>query len=121
MPENSDNYKFGDVTKFGAAVHYTPNYNLMIGLELDGANYAESEKIGVKQGNTGGFRSYVTGICNWKFLTALGGNFNIKLVGGIPVYEDMNHYTSMGMEKVQLGSGYLMNAMLSFKRRFPVY
>ncbi len=118
--ENSDNYKYGDVTRFGAAVHYTPDYNLMIGLEVDGAEYAKNEINGVKVDNTGGFRSYLTGVVNWRFLTALGGNFNLRVAGGLPIYEDMNHYTMGGMEKAQMGGGSMYNFMLSFKRRFQV-
>ncbi len=116
--ENSDDYKFGDVVKFGTAAHYTPNYDLMLGLELDGTEYAKNEKNGTKVENSGGFRSYVTAVGNYRFLTALGGNFNLKLSGSLPIYEDMNHYTSMGVEKVQLGGGYIASGMLSFKRRF---
>ncbi len=116
--ENNDNYKFGDETNFGAAIHYTPNYNLMIGMELNGTDYAKSEYNDVKLDNTGGFRSYATGVGNWRFLTALGGNFNLRLSMSLPIYEDMNHYTSMGLEKTQLGGGYAGSAVLSFKRRF---
>ncbi len=115
--ENGDNYKFGDETNFGAALHYTPNYNLMFGLEVNGTDYAKNEYDNVKIDNTGGFRSYATGVSNWLFLTALGGNFNLRLSASVPLYEDMNHYTSMGMEKAQLGGGYAGSALLSFKRR----
>jgi hypothetical protein len=119
--ENSDDYRFGDVASLGAAAHYTPNYNLMLGVEIDGKHYAKNENQGKDVDNTGGFRSYVTGIVNWKFLTAMGGNFNIRLVGGVPVYENLNHYAMGSMEKVQLGGGYFANVMLSFKRRFPPF
>ncbi len=116
--ENSDNYKFGDETNFGAALHYTPDYNLMIGLEINGTDYAKNEYNGQKLDNTGGFRSYATGVGSWRFLTALGGNFNLRLSISLPLYEDMNHYTAMGLEKAQLGGGYTGSALLSFKRRF---
>ena len=118
--ENSDNYRFGDVSRLGAAVHYTPNYDVMLGLEVDGAEYGKDEYNGVKVNNTGGFRSYATAVANWRFLTALGGNFNLRVAGGLPIYEDMNHYTMGTMEKVQMGGGYLYNVMLSFKRRFQL-
>jgi nitrous oxide reductase accessory protein NosL len=116
--ENSDDYKFGDVTHFGAAVHYTPNYDLLLGMEVDGTDSQANEFHDIKIGNTGGFRSYLTGVGNWKFLTALGGNFSVRLAGGLPLYEDMDHLTSGSPEKVQLGEGYFYNFMLSFKRRF---
>lgn len=116
--ENSDDYKFGDVTRFGAAVHYTPNYDLMLGIEVDGAEYGKNEYQETKKDNTGGFRSYLSGVVSWRFLTALGGNFNLKVSGGIPLYEDMNHYKTGASENAQLGGGYIFNTMLTFKRRF---
>lgn len=116
--ENSDDYKFGDVTRVGAALHYTPNYDLMLGVEVDGAEYGKNEYQGINKDNTGGFRSYLNGVVSWRFLTALGGNFNLKVSGGIPLYEDMNHYKTGNMENAQLGGGYMYSAMISFKRRF---
>ncbi len=115
--ENSDDYQFGDVTSLGAAIHYTPNYDLLVGLEIDGSEYSKNEYQGVKQDNTGGFRSFATAVVNWKFLTALGGNFSVKGTYGVPIYEDMNHYTNSGMEKVQMGGGYMSSVSISFKRR----
>ncbi len=116
--ENSDDYKFGDEARIGAALHYTPNYNLMLGLELDGVHTEKDENRNVDVGNTGGFRSNLSAIIDWKFLTALGGNFSLRTSAGVPIYEDMNHYTTMGMEKVQLGEGYFFNVAINFKRRF---
>ena len=115
--ENSDDYQFGDETGLGAALHYTPNYDLLVGLELDGKHYAKNEYRGDKQDNTGGFRSFATLVANWKFLTALGGNFSIKGTYSLPIYEDMNHYVKMGMEKAQMGGGYMSSVAVSFKRR----
>ncbi len=122
--ENSEDYKFGDEVRFGAAVHYTPNYNLMMGLEVDAVNSAKNEYQGENVDNTGGFRSKLSAVVDWKFLTALGGNFSLRLIGGIPIYEDLNHYTTTGMmsmEKVQMGGGYFTNIMINFKRRFSVF
>jgi nitrous oxide reductase accessory protein NosL len=117
--ENDDDYQFGNEARLGAALHYTPNYDLMIGLELDAVDRAKNEIKDSKVGNTGGFRSAVTGIVEWRFLTALGGNFNLRLSGGVPIYEDLNHDRVGAMEKVQLGGGYFANIMINFKRRFP--
>ena len=115
--ENSDDYQFGDVTSLAAALHYTPNYDLIFGLEVDGSQYGKNEYRGVKQDNTGGFRSFATAIANWKFLTAMGGNFSVKATYGMPLYEDMNHYKSGMMEKAQMGGGYMSSIGLSFSRR----
>jgi|WetSurMetagenome_2_1015567.scaffolds.fasta_scaffold147989_2 hypothetical protein len=115
--ENGDEYKFGNITRAGAAVHYTPNYNFMAGLEADANFFEKSTYKGDIVGNTGGFRSYISPVVDWRFLTAFGGNFSVRLTGGIPIYEDMNHYTSGTSEKVQMGRGYFVNAMLTFRGR----
>ncbi|MGB7296659.1 MAG: nitrous oxide reductase accessory protein NosL, partial [Candidatus Aminicenantales bacterium] len=52
--ENSDNYDFGDVAKIGAALHYTPNYDVMLGLELDATDTGKNEFNGVTMENSGG-------------------------------------------------------------------
>jgi hypothetical protein len=117
--ENKDDYKFGNTTRGGVAIHYTPTYNLMVGLEGDANYYEKSEYGGVDVGNTGGFRSYLAGVLDYKFLTALGGNFSVRLTGGIPIYEDMNHYREGMSEKVQMGGGYFVNAMITFKSSLP--
>lgn len=119
--ENGDDYQYGDLARLGGAVHYTPNYNLMAGLEADANWAAKNEYEGKTVDNTGGFRSTISGVVDWKFLTALGGNFSVRLTAGVPLYEDLNHYRMGTMERVQLGGGYFANVMLNFKRRFPVH
>ena len=116
--ENSDNYKFGDLTRLGVAAHYTPNYDVMFGLETDVAYYDKNEFNGDDIGNSGGTRSNLTGVASWRFLTALGGNFNLRLTAGLPLYEDLNHGSSMGAESVQLGGGWFGSLSLMFKRRY---
>jgi hypothetical protein len=119
--ENGDDYKFGNLARAAAAVHYTPNYDFMAGLEID-FNHTEKDEFGnAKVGNTGGDRSTLSAVADWKFLTALGGNFSIRVTGGLPIYEDLNHYSMGMMEKAKLGGGYFANVLLSFKRRYPVY
>ncbi|MCB2183355.1 MAG: nitrous oxide reductase accessory protein NosL [Desulfobulbaceae bacterium] len=116
--ENSDNFKFGDEARLGVALHYTPNYDVMVGVEADTVHYDRNELDGDDVGNSGGSRSMLTGVASWRFLTALGGNFNLRLTAGLPLYEDLNHTTQMGMESVQLGGGWFGSVSLSFKRRF---
>lgn len=121
MLENGDDYKFGDTTRFGAAVHYTPNYDILVGLEFDG-NYAEKDKYrDINVDNTGGFRSNISGVAEWRFLTAFGGNFSVRGSGGVPIYEDLNHYKVGQSEKVKLGGGYFASGTINFSRRFPLY
>jgi nitrous oxide reductase accessory protein NosL len=119
--ENSDDYEFGDTTRAGLALHYTPNYDIMTGLELDGAWYDKDEFLGIKQDSTGGFRSYVAAVAEWRFLTAFGGNFSIRAIGGLPVYENMNHFKVGTSEKVKMGGGYFVTGMINFSRRFAPY
>lgn len=118
--ENDDDYQFGDQFRMGAALHYTPSYNLMMGLEVDGVDSGKNEFNNSKIGNTGGFRSALSAIVDWRFLTALGGNFSLRLSGGVPLKENMNHYRMGTMEKVQMGGGYSGSVMINFKRRFQV-
>lgn len=120
MLENSDEYRFGDTTRFGAAAHYTPTYDLMMGLEIDGAYSAKDTYQGATVENTGGFRSNVSAVVDWKFLTAFGGTFSIRAAGGVPIYEYLNHYSVGAMEKAKLGGGYFVNVAVNFNRRFPV-
>jgi len=120
MPENGDDYKFGDTARFGAAMHYTPNYNLMAGLEIDGAYTAKDKYLGVAVDNTGGFKSNLTAVTEWKFLTAFGGTFSVRASGGIPLYEHLNHYSMGQMEKVKLGGGYFATGTINFSKRFPI-
>jgi len=108
-PENSDDYDFGDSAIIGIAAHYTPNPDFMVGLETDYTDTRKNEYKGVNVDNSGGKKAVVAIISNWRFLTALGGNFNLKVAAGVPYYEDVNAYG--------LGGNYLANAMLIFKRR----
>ncbi len=115
--ENDDDYRFGDAARIGAALHYTPSYHWMLGLEVDAMDRGKNELSGSKIGNTGGFRSALTAIAEWRLLTALGGNVNLRVSGGVPLYEDLNHDRMGSMEWVQLGGGYFVNVMVNFKRR----
>ncbi len=117
--ENSDDFKFGDETRFGVALHYTPTYDFMFGVETDAVHYDRNEINGTDVGNSGGTRSMLTGVASWRFLTALGGNFNLRLTAGVPIYEDLNHTTVMGgREAVQMGGGWFGSISLNFSRRF---
>ena len=109
-PENGDDYKFGNVSKLGAALHYTPNYDLMLGLEVDATDTGKNESFGVKVQNSGGRAIMLTGVASWRFLSAFGGNFSLNGSYGLPLYEDVNLYG--------LGTDYVATAMLNFKHRF---
>jgi nitrous oxide reductase accessory protein NosL len=119
--ENGDDYKFGDTTRLGAAVHYTPSYSVMAGIEVDCAWAAKDRYLDMDVDNTGGFRSNLTGVAEWKFLTAFGGNFSIRASGGGPIYEDLNHYSVNGSEKVKVGGGYFVTGTVNFSKRLSVF
>ena len=121
MLENNDDYKFGDTTRFGAALHYTPNYDIMLGLEIDGAYMAKDRYLDQDMNSTGGFKSNLTGVAEWKFMTAMGGTFSVRGSGGVPIYEDLNHYAVGASEKVKLGGGYFVSGSINYSRRFPVF
>lgn len=108
--ENGDDYDFGDVSKIGAALHYTPNYDLMLGLELDATDTGKNESAGVTRQNTGGRAVTLTVVGSWRFLSALGGNFTLTGSYGAPLYQDLNWY---GLE-----TDYSATAMLNFTHRF---
>jgi nitrous oxide reductase accessory protein NosL len=109
-PENSDNYNFGDVAKLGAAVHYTPNYDVMIGLEMDATDTGKNALNGTTMENSGGQAVNLTVVGSWRFLSALGGNFTMSGSYGRPIYQDVNWY---GLE-----TEYAATAMLNFTYRF---
>ncbi len=121
MLENGDDYKFGDTTRFGAAVHYTPNYDIMMGIEIDGAYSAKDKYLDINVDNTGGFRSNLSGVAEWKFLSAMGGTFSVRGSGGAPIYENLYHYKVGQSEKVKLGGGYFVSGTINFSRRFPLF
>lgn len=117
--ENDDDYQYGNEVGAGVAVHYTPTYNYMFGVELTVADVEKNEYQGVKVGNTGGTRAIVNFVADWRFLTALGGNFTLRASFGLPMYEDLNHQTIGSREQVQLGGGYFGNLALNYATRFP--
>lgn len=107
--KNRDHYKFGDVAKLGLALHYTPTYDLMFGVELDGTDTGNNENNGLKVANSGGRALTLTGVANWRFLSLLGGNLSLSGSYGAPLYQDVNLYG--------LGTDYAATAMLTFRRR----
>jgi nitrous oxide reductase accessory protein NosL len=122
-PENGDDYKYGDETQAGVALHYTPNYDLMLGLELDALLAAKNEDRGIELGNTGGTRVNLAAVCDWRFANLLGGNLTLRGSAGLPLYEDLNSQdfvNAMGREftQVQLGGGFFAGLVLNYNFRF---
>jgi nitrous oxide reductase accessory protein NosL len=112
-PENSDNYSYGDVINGGVALHYTPNYDLMVGIEMDASYAWKNQDRGINVNNTGGTALNLAFVSDYRFLNALGGNFKLRGSVGLPVYEDMNYKkmtSARGQyQQVQLGDGFFAN------------
>ncbi len=106
-------YDFGDTTTLALALHYTPTYDLMIGLETDYTSTGKDENQGVTSNTSGGERANLAVVASWRFLTALGGNCTLKVTAGAPYYTDVNGGG--------LGTDYFANVMVSFKRRLPPF
>lgn len=122
--ENHDDYKYGDTITVGAALHYTPNYDLMLGLEMDASYAWKNKDMGYKIGNTGGTRSNLAFVFDWRFLNALGGNFKLRGSTGFPVYENLNDKEMINptsrqpFTQVQLGGGFFANLAITWTTRF---
>jgi len=113
-PENGDDFAYGDIATVGLALHYTPNYDLMLGVELDASYTEKNEDRGFKIGNSGGTVTNLAVVSDWRFLNAFGGNFKLRSSVGLPIYEDLNARdakNAMGMPftQVQLGEGFFGN------------
>jgi nitrous oxide reductase accessory protein NosL len=113
-PENSDDFAYGDVASVGMAVHYTPNYDLMVGVEMDASYTEKNEDLGVKVANSGGTAVNLAFVSDYRFLNALGGNFKLRGSIGLPVYENLNSNPSVNARRqpftqVQLGDGFFAN------------
>ena len=94
-------------------MHYTPNYDWMIGVEMDASYTAESQYRGFDIGNTGGTVTNLAFVSDYRFLNALGGNFKLRGSIGLPIYENLNYQKRTSargqFEQVQLGDGFFAN------------
>ncbi len=127
-PENFDDFAFGNIGTLGMALHYTPTYDLMLGVEMDGSYTWENTDSGFDIRNSGGVTSNAALVFDYRFLNALGGNFKLRGAIGLPVYEDLNYgnvtnpKSGMPFQQVQLGGGFFANLGLQWTIRFaPKY
>jgi len=119
-PENDDDFSYGDVVTGGLALHYTPNYDWMVGVEMDASYTAENQDRGNDLGNSGGTVTNLAFVSDYRFLNALGGNFKLRGSVGLPIYEDLNYQNlnnrTPGREgryvQGQLGDGFFANLSL---------
>ncbi|WP_434113729.1 nitrous oxide reductase accessory protein NosL [Methylocaldum sp. GT1TLB] len=122
-PENDNDFAFGDVATVGAAFHYTPNYDLMLGIEMDASYTQKSEDRGYKIGNSGGTVTNLAFVFDYRFLNAFGGNFKLRGSVGLPIYEDLNtkHVVLANprreFDQVQLGDGFFGNLAVTWTYR----
>lgn len=126
-PENGDNYAFGDVATVGVGLHYTPNYNWMIGVEMDAIYQEKNSDHGFLIGNTGGTQSNIAFVTDYRFVNAFGGNFKLRSSIGLPIYEDLNYKNVRNaagrqFQQVQLGDGFFVNVAIQWTfREAPNY
>lgn len=120
-PENDDQFKYGDVTSGGLAFHYTPNYDLMVGIELDASYTQKHQDMGYAVGNSGGVVTNLAFVSDYRFMNAFGGNFKIRGSVGLPIYEDLNsrHFRNARGDYVQVqpGDGFFANIALQWNYR----
>ncbi|MDP2904437.1 MAG: nitrous oxide reductase accessory protein NosL [Methylovulum sp.] len=128
-PENDDKFALGDVASIGMGLHYTPTYNLMVGVEIDASYTEKNEDKGVNFGNSvignsGGTVSNLAFVSDYRFLNAFGGNFKLRGSIGLPVYEDLNvnpmtNAAGKPFTQVQLGDGFFANLAILWTFRDP--
>ena len=108
--ENTRDYKFGDIMQVGTALHFTPSTKTMLGLEFDASKAQKNEDNGSRVANTGCEGVYGSLVCQQRLATFWGGNFDLRAMIGIPLYEYV--------EDVQLGETFHYTAGVQWKRRF---
>lgn len=115
-PENSDDYAYGDVATAALALHYTPNYNWMVGIEMDAMYSQKNTDRGIKIGNTGGTTANLAFVSDYRFMNFGGGNFKLRNSIGFPMYQDLNYQNAKNArgayQQAQLGSGFFINASI---------
>jgi nitrous oxide reductase accessory protein NosL len=122
-PENNDHYSYGDQSIASIGLHYTPSYDLVLGVEMD-AIYNDKNRDGrIRIGNTGGTEANIAGIFDWRMFNGMGGNFNLRGAVGLPFYQDLNYYdfrSPLGgpARQVQLGEGFFANIAFTWQTRF---
>jgi hypothetical protein len=122
-PENNDHYSFGDQSIAAIGLHYTPTYDLVLGVEMD-ATYNDKNRDGrIRINNTGGTEANIAGIFDWRMFNGLGGNFNLRGAVGMPFYQDLNYKdirSPLGgtARQVQLGEGFFANVAITWQTRF---
>jgi len=121
-PANEDDFAFGDVATVGLALHYTPNYDLMLGVEVDASYTEKNQDGGYKIGNSGGTTTNLAFVGDYRFLNAFGGNFKLRGSVGLPIYEDLNwkdvvNPKGQHFQQVQLGDGFFANLAVQWTFR----
>ncbi len=106
----------------GLALHYTSNYDLMLGIEMDSSYAWKNQDQGFKIGNSGGTVTNLAFVGDWRFLNAFGGNFKLRGSVGLPVYEDLNYVNAVNplgkpFQQVQLGDGFFANLAIQWTFR----
>jgi hypothetical protein len=108
--ENSSDYQYGDALTGGVALHFVPNTRTMLGVEVDGIRAASNQDNSKAAPNTGSDAVYGSLVGQQRIANFWGGNFDLRAMVGVPLYEFVNGY--------QLGEDYHLSAGVQWKRRF---
>jgi nitrous oxide reductase accessory protein NosL len=124
-PQNGYDYAYGDVATVALALHYTPNYNWMVGIEMDASYSEKNTDHGIKINNTGGTVANLAFVSDYRFMNFGGGNFKLRNSIGFPMYQDSNYQNMKSprgtYDQVQLGSGFFVNAAIVWTFRASPY
>jgi hypothetical protein len=82
--ENNDDVQSGDSLQGGVAVHYTHNYDQMVGLEVDGTATSKTQTNGADTPNTGRTNVFANAVAHWPSRPVLGRQFQHPGLGGCP-------------------------------------
>jgi len=108
--ENNSDYRFGEQTKGGFALHFTPSTKTMVGLEFDYTVIAKNQDNGKAVSNTGRETATGNAVMEQRLAYFWGGNFNFRGLFGLPIYEHV--------EDIQLGESYHFAGAFQWKRRY---
>ncbi|MCX7010238.1 MAG: nitrous oxide reductase accessory protein NosL [Kiritimatiellaeota bacterium] len=108
--ENSSDYRFGDMLTGGVALHFVPCTRTMLGVEIDGNRMVANQDDSKAAPSTGYEAIFGNLVGQQRIANFWGGNFDLRAMVGIPLYQYMNG--------IQLGENYHLAAGVQWKRRF---
>ena len=108
--ENQDDFQKGALTTLGVALHYTHDYDNLLGVELDLQIARRNQLRDEDLEDSGGVSAYLSLVAQRKLARIGGGNFNFRFMIGVPLYQNLYGY--------QPAEDYHLMGALVWKRRF---